>query len=53
MITNRCYGVNPSDTLWKRLILDLNQSSEAVERTVAELCQIADGLKDVFLTFCT
>ncbi|HUT10343.1 MAG TPA: transposase [Thermoguttaceae bacterium] len=33
VITKRCYGVKSSDTLWNRLILDLNRASEAVGRT--------------------
>ena len=53
MITKRCYGVKSSGTLWNRLILDLNRASEAVGRTIAELREIASGLKAVFLGFCT
>jgi len=53
VITKRCYGVKSCDTLWNRLILDLNRASEAVGRTIAELRQIAAGLKAVFLGFCT
>ena len=30
VITKRCYGVKSSDTLWNRLILDLNRAYEAV-----------------------
>ena len=37
VITKRCYGVKSSDTLWNRLILDLNRASEAVAQTIAEL----------------
>jgi transposase len=53
VITKRCYGVKSSDTLWNRLILDLNRASEAVGRNIAELREITSGLKDVFLAFCT
>jgi len=53
VITKRCYGVKSSDTLWNRLILDLNRASEVVDRTIAELREIAGGLKAVFLGFCT
>jgi transposase len=53
VITKRCYGVKSSDTLWNRLILDLNRAAEAVERTIAELREIVSGLKAVFLAFCT
>ena len=53
VITKRCYGVKSSDTLWNRLILDLNRASEAVGRTIAELRVITSDLKAVFLAFCT
>jgi hypothetical protein len=53
VITKRCYGVKSSDTLWNRLILDLNRAAEAVGRTIAELREITSGLKAVFLGFCT
>ena len=53
VITKRCYGVKSADTLWNRLVLDLNRASEAVGRTIAELREIVSGLKAVFLGFCT
>jgi transposase len=53
VITKRCYGVKSPDTLWNRLILDLNRAADAVERTIAELREIVSGLKAVFLAFCT
>ena len=48
-----CYGVKSSDTLWNRLILDLNRAAEAAVRTIGELREIVGGLKAVFLRFCT
>jgi transposase len=53
VITKRCYGVKSTDTLWDRLILDLNRASEAVGRNIVQLREIARGLKTVFLTYCT
>ena len=53
VITKRCYGVKSSDTLWNRLILDLNRAADVVERTIAELREMVSGLKAVFLAFCT
>jgi transposase len=52
-ITKRCYGVKSSDTLWNRLILDVNRAADAVQRTIAELREILSGLRAVFLAFCT
>ena len=53
VITKRCYGVKTAETLFSRLILDLNRASDAVGRGIEELRQIAAGLKAVFLGFCT
>jgi transposase len=53
VITKRCYGVKSADTLWKRLLLDLNRASEVAGRTIADLRGIVSGLKAVFLAFCT
>ena len=53
VITKRCYGVKSSETLWNRLILDLNRASEAVGQSITELRQVASSLKAVFLAFCT
>jgi transposase len=53
VITKRCYGVKSADTLFSRLILDLNRASEALGRSIGELRQTAAGLKAVFLGFCT
>jgi transposase len=53
VITKRCYGVKSPETLWNRLILDLNRASEAVGQSIAELREITSGLKAVFLAFCT
>jgi transposase len=53
VITKRCYGVKSADTLWNRLLLDLNRASEAAARTIAELREIVSRLKAVFLAFCT
>jgi hypothetical protein len=47
------YGVKSCDTLWNRLILDLNGASEAVGWTIDELRDIVHGLKAVFLAFST
>ncbi len=53
VITKRCYGVKSAETLFGRLILDLNRAWEAAGRSIGELRQIAAGPKAVFLAFCT
>ena len=53
VITKRCYGLKSSETLWNRLILDLNRASEAVGRGIAELRDLVARLKAIFFAFCT
>ena len=53
VITKRCYGVKSSDTLWNRLIVDLNRASDAVGRSIAEPREMVSRLKAVFLAFCS
>ena len=53
VITKRCYEVKSSETLWSRLILDLNRAADVVERTIAELREMVSRLKAVVLAFCT
>ena len=42
-----------SDTLWNRLIVDLNRASDAVGRSIGEPREMVSRLKAVFLAFCT
>jgi len=53
VITKRCYGVKTAETLWNRLILDLNRASQALGRTIAEMRATVAALKAVFLAICT
>lgn len=50
--TKRCDGVKSPGTLWNRLMVEVNRASQAVERSIAELREIASGLKAVLLAFC-
>jgi hypothetical protein len=45
VIAKRCYGLKSSDTVWKRLILDLNRASEAVGQSIDELGEIVSRLQ--------
>ena len=48
VITKRAYGLKSADSLWSRLILDLNRASEAIGWTIEQIRQIAHGLKALF-----
>jgi transposase len=48
VITQRAYGLKSADSLWDRLILDLNRASEAIGWTIDQIRQMAVGLKALF-----
>lgn len=48
VITKRAYGLKSSDSLWTRLILDLNRASEAIGWSIAQIRRMASGLKALF-----
>ena len=45
VITKRTYGLKSAESLWTRLILDLNRASEAIGWSIAQIRQMAHGLK--------
>ena len=53
VITKRAYGLKSADSLWNRLILDLNRASEAIGWSIKQICQMARGLKALFDPSCT
>ena len=53
VITKRAYGLKSADSLWTRLILDLNRAAEAVGYTIAQIKSIVAGCRAVFGPFCT
>src|SRR3954471_19860777 len=53
VITKRTYGLKSAQSLWNRLILDLNRASEAVGWTIEQIRQIAKGLTVLFDPSCT
>jgi transposase len=48
VITKRSYGLKSADSLWDRLILDLNRASEAVGWSIEQIRQMTRGLKALF-----
>jgi transposase len=48
VIIKRSYGIKSTDTLWDRLILDLNWAGKAVGKTIAKIRELVSGLKAAF-----
>ena len=48
VITKRAYGLKSAQSLWTRLILDLNRAKEIVRHTIAGLKNLADALRCEF-----
>jgi transposase len=48
VILKRAYGLKSVDSLWTRLILEVNRAGEKVSRTVAEMHRLANRIWDAF-----
>lgn len=48
VITRRSYGVKHTDSLWKRLVLDINRAGRIVRRSVANLHALARAIQAKF-----
>jgi transposase len=53
VITKRAYGLKSADSLWTRLILDLNRAKAIVVHTVAGLRELANGFRAAFSMACS
>ena len=53
VVTKRAYGIKSADTLWTRLILDLNMAGEIVLQTVASIRKLVRGFRAIFSAVCT
>src|SRR5262245_57489194 len=53
VIIKRAYGLKSADSLWRRLILDLNQGKELVLYTIGHLQQLVAGFRAIFSNACT
>ncbi len=45
VIIKRCYGLKSGDSLWTRLILDLNRGKEVVLYTIEQMHQLVAGFR--------
>lgn len=48
VITKRAYGIKWVESLWNRLILDLNRASQIVQYTIAGLKELVQGFRAEF-----
>jgi hypothetical protein len=53
VVTKRTYGIKSADTLWTRLILDLNLAGKIVVHTIGSLRELVCGFRAIFSTVCT
>jgi transposase len=48
VILKRAYGLKSVDSLWTRLLLDLNQAQDVVLYTIGQIHQLAAGFRAIF-----
>ncbi len=53
VITRRSYGLKSAESLWRRLVLDVNRNCGVVRRTVADLHVLARGIRAKFAGYYT
>jgi Transposase and inactivated derivatives len=50
VVTKRAYGIKSADTLWTRLLLDLNMAGEIVVNTIVGIRKLVQGFRAIFST---
>ena len=53
VITKRAYGLKAAESLWTRLLLDLNRAQEIVVHTIAGIRALAHGFRAAFSMVCS
>jgi transposase len=53
VITKRAYGLKSADSLWTRLVLDLNRAAAAIGHTIAQIKNLVAAFRVVFGPLCT
>ncbi len=53
VIVKRAYGLKSADSLWSRLILDLNRGKDLVRQTIAHIRELVAGFRAIFSGACT
>ena len=53
VIVKRAYGLKSADSLWSRLILDLNRGKDLVLHTITHIRELVAGFRAIFSGACT
>jgi transposase len=53
VIVKRAYGLKSADSLWTRLVLDLNRARDVVTYTIGQIRDLVAGLRALFSPVCT
>ena len=53
VIVKRAYGLKSADSLWSRLILDLNRAKDVVRQTIGQIQEMVAGFRIAFSSACT
>jgi transposase len=53
VIVKRAYGLKSADSLWTRLILDLNRAKDLVRHTIGRIQDLVAGFRVIFSGACT
>jgi transposase len=49
----RAYGLKSAESLWTRLVLDLNRAKDAALHTIAQIRDLVTGFRAIFSPLCT
>ena len=53
VIVKRAYGLKSADSLWSRLVLDLNRAKDVVLHTIGQVQELVAGFRGIFSGACT
>jgi hypothetical protein len=53
VIIKRAYGLKSAESLWTRLVLDLNRAAEVVRWTIGQVQEMVAGFRILFAPACT
>jgi transposase len=53
VIVKRAYGLKSANSLWTRLILDLNRAKDVVRHTIGQIRELVAGFRAIFSSACT
>jgi transposase len=53
VVVKRAYGLKSADSLWTRLVLDLNRAKDVVGQTIGQIRALVTGFRAIFSSACT